>query len=302
VSPSAIGVDVGGTKVAVGLVGSDGGLRSLDRIENRHAGGSDALLTLVAERCQELRAGAEVAAVGVALCELVDLDGDVQSATSIDWIRSTIVQALSSVAPVTIEADVRAAALAESRFGAGRGYESVGYVGVGTGVSACLVLDGVPYAGAHGAGQLLGSAELSLDCPHCGTSIRTAALEHVAGGPALVARYNEEVAGVVSSTEELFALGGSGDPVAERIVQRSAEILGSHVALFVNIVDPEIIVIGGGLGSVGGTYRETIERSARAHIWARHVRDLPIVPAKLGADAGVVGAGLVALRAVGSTG
>ena len=301
-SPSAIGVDVGGTKVALGLVATDGGLRSASRIENHAAGGTDALLTLIAERSRELAADDGVTALGVALCEVLDLDGEVRSAISIPWTRQQIVDALSPIAPVSIEADVRAAALAEAHAGAGTGRRSVGYVSVGTGVSACLVLDRVPYAGAHGAAQLLGSAQLSLDCPHCGTPIRARALEDVASGPVLVARYNAEAERPVASGEELLALAAAGDAVAERIVRRGAEILGAYVALFINIVDPEILVLGGGLGSAGGAYRATVERSARDHIWAPHVRDVPIVPAALGPDAGVVGAGLTALRAAGSLG
>lgn len=301
-SPSAIGVDVGGTKVALGLVATDGELRSPSRIENRAAGGTDALLSLIAERCRELAADEGVRALGVALCEVLDLDGEVRSAISIPWTRQQIIDALSPIAPVSIEADVRAAALAEALAGAGRGRRSVGYVSVGTGVSACLVLDGVPYAGAHGAAQLLGSTQLSLDCPHCGTPIRARALEDVASGPVLVARYNAEAEGSASSGEELFTIAAGGDAVAERIVRRGAEILGAYVALFINIVDPEIVVLGGGLGSAGGMYRATVERSARDHIWAPHVRDVPIVPAALGPDAGVVGAGLTALRAAGSLG
>jgi glucokinase len=302
VSSTAIGVDVGGTKVALGLVAPDGTLRSRGRIENREAGGSDELLALVADRCRELTADGEAAALGVALCEVIDLDGEVRSNISITWTRRQILDALSSIAPVSIEADVRAAALAEAHVGAGRDRRSVGYVSVGTGVSASLVLEGVPYEGAHGAAQLLGSAELSLDCPHCGTPIRAAALEDVAAGPVLVARYNDEVGATVASGEELFALAAGGDAVAERIVRRGGEILGAYVALFVNIVDPEIVVLGGGLGAAGGAYRDTVERSARDHIWARHVRDVSIVPAELGAHAGVVGAGLTALRAIGSLG
>jgi glucokinase len=204
------------------------------------------------------------------------------------------------IAPVSIEADVRAAALAEARVGAGRGLSSVGYVSVGTGISACLVLDGTPYAGAHGAAQLLGSAELPTDCPHCGRSFRTAALERVASGPALVASYNEAGGGGLESGEALLKLAESGDASASAIVQRGAEMLGGYVALLVNLVDPEMVVIGGGLGAAGGAYWTTVISSAREHIWAEHVVDVPIVTSALRGREGVVGAGLLALDASGA--
>ena len=80
-------------------------------------------------------------------------------------------------------------------------------------------------------------------------------------------------------------------------MQRGAEMLGGYVALFVNIVDPEIVVIGGGLGSAGGAYWPAVIASAREHVWAEHVVQVPIVRAELGGREAVVGAGLLALDA-----
>jgi glucokinase len=299
VTVTAIGIDVGGTKTALALVEADGSIRRFDRIENRDAGNSDGLLDSIEQRCRELTADTTPSAVGIALPEVLDRDLELRSHVSVDWTRRQIVDALGTIAPVSIEADVRAAALAEARVGAGRGRSSVGYVSVGTGISASLVLGGIPYAGAHGAAQLLGSAELPVDCPHCGRSFRSASLEHAASGPALVARYNEASGGTIASGEELLELAGSGDATAGSIVQRGAEMLGGYVALFVNLVDPEIVVIGGGLGTAGGAYWPTVIASARDHIWAEHVVQVPIVPAELGGREGVVGAGLLALDAAG---
>jgi glucokinase len=296
VSRSAIGIDVGGTKTALALVSPDGQLRSLERVRNRDAGGPGPLLDLVADRCRALAPQRPVA-IGVALPEVLDRQGELQSHVSVPWSRDAILDALSSIGQVSLEADVRAAALAEARLGAGRGHASVGYVSVGTGISAVLVLDGTPYAGAHGAAQLLGSAELPIDCPHCGRSFRAAALEDAASGPALVARYNAESGAALASGEELLERGSSGDEVAERVVRRGAELLGGYLALFINLVDPQVVVVGGGLGAGVGDHWSTVVASARGHIWAVHVRDVPIVQAELGEHAGVVGAGLLALDA-----
>lgn len=295
----AIGIDVGGTKTALAVVGADGSIRRSDRIENRDTGSSDGLLASIERRCRELAAPDAPAAIGVALPEVLDSGHELRSHVSVTWTHRQIIDALGPIAPVSIEADVRAAALAEARVGAGRGRSSIGYVSVGTGISACLVLDGVSYAGAHRAAQLLGSAELPVDCPHCGRSFRSASLEHVASGPALMTRYNEASGEKIASGEELLALAESGDATAGSIVHRGAEMLGGYVALFVNLLDPEMVVIGGGLGTAGGAYWPTVIASARDHIWAEHVVQVPIAPAELGGREGVVGAGLLALDAIG---
>jgi glucokinase len=297
VNRTAIGVDVGGTKTALGRVLPGGQVLDLERFRNREAGDTDALLALVADRCRRL-AGEEPAAIGLALPEVLDPSRELRSHITLPWTRDRIVDALSPIGTVVLEADVRAAALAEARLGAGRGRHSVGYVSVGTGISAALVVDGRPYAGAHGAAQLLGSAQLPIDCPHCGRSFRSPALEDVAGGPALVARYNEAADAPARDGEELLERASRGDVAAERVVRRGAEQLGGYLALLVNIVDPEILVVGGGLGTGVGDHWSIVVASAREHIWAAHVRDVPIVQAELGEHAGVIGAGLLALDAV----
>lgn len=299
-APLAVGIDVGGTKVALGIVDASGRIGRTDRIENRAAGGQQQLLATVVDRARKLVAEAPsgaVAAVGVGLPELVDLDGAVKSAYAISWTHTEVLEALAFIGPVTIEADVRAAALAEARFGAGRGYRTLGFVTVGTGISSCLVIDGVPFAGAHGAAQLLGSARIAFHCPHC-EELVSVALEDMSTGPVLAAQFTEATGRSIAGAEELFAAFDEGDRIAAGILYESAEILGSFVALFANIVDPQAIVVGGGLGTSGGEYWENIVRSARRHIWAEHVRSLPITRAALGASAGMVGAAYGALRAL----
>ena len=298
-SAPAIGIDVGGTKTALGIVRPDGTLGPAHRIENAEAGGPGDLLAHVAECARHLASqvpAEAVAAVGVGLPELVDLGGEVRSATSVPWTRAQVLQALAGIAPVIIEADVRAAALAEAFFGAGRGYRSFGFVTVGTGISSCVVLDGRPYTGAHGAAQLLGSAPVTVRCPHGGSSL-TMTLEDLSAGPAMAKRFQERTGIPVGGAEEVLAAEQLGNPEAKQIVADSAMSLGSFLALFANLLDPEAIVVGGGLGSAAGAYWELTVRAARDHIWAEHVRTIPIVRAALGPRAGVVGAGYAALRA-----
>ena len=233
---AAVGIDIGGTKIAVGAVAPDGRLLRSKRLTS--AGTTLAGLQAAAE---EVAAGLDVAGVGVGVCELVDADGRIRSHESVAWTETELEAALG---PVAIEADVYAAALAEARFGAGRSFSSFVYVTVGTGISHCLVVGGAPYRGAHGCAQLIGSAPVRFVCPQCGRDVRFV-LEDVASGAAL-------------------ARSGSA-------AESSSEVLGSFVALLVNVLDPEGVVIGGGLGSAGGAYWEALVRGVRGHVWAEHV-------------------------------
>jgi glucokinase len=258
---AAIGIDIGGTKIAVGGVFADGRLEQLTRIATTDSTLAD-VARLAAGVAEDL--DAEIAGVGVGTCELVDSDGGVGSAVCVPWTETELTAALDMLGPVTIEADVRAAAVAEARFGAGRPYRSFLYVTVGTGISHCLVQDGEPYRGAHGFAQLSGSAPLSFRCPHCGEPVRVS-VEDVASGAAL-------------------------DAGAAAIDDATAA-LGSLLALLVNVLDPEAVVVGGGLGAAPGAYWDGLVAATRTHIWSERMRGLPILQAALGASSGVIGAG-----------
>jgi glucokinase len=268
--PAAIGIDVGGTKIAVGAVFGDGRLEGRAQVDTARATLDElaAVSRRVADQLAE-REQAHVVGVGVGICELVDNEGQIRSAESVSWNTADLEEALGHLGPVAVDADVRTAGIAEARFGAGRPYSSVLYLTVGTGISHCLVQGGEPFRGAHGYAQLSGSAALRFRCPHCGETVRLSA-EDVASGAAL-------------------ARGAPGD--------EAAVTLGSVLALLVNVLDPEAVVVGGGLGAAQGVYWDALNRATREHIWSRHVRDLPLLQAGLGADSGVIGAGWAALRA-----
>ena len=145
---AAIGIDVGGTKVAVGVVTRAGELLASHRLEVAAAPSFASLLDEAAARARELRKvlGEErVVGVGVGMPELVDPAGEVRTSSVIPWSRRDLVRAFGALGPVLVQADVRAAALAEARFGAGRNWSSFVYVTVGTGISCSLVQNGRPY-------------------------------------------------------------------------------------------------------------------------------------------------------------
>lgn len=292
---AAIGLDVGGTKIAAGLVAVPSGEVLLSRLAPTGAerGGTAVLETCVALAEELLRAAAkrrvQVHGIGVGVAELVDSEGNVTSGQTIAWCDLPVQSHLSRLAPTVVESDVRAAALAEALWGAGKGLDTFAYVTVGTGISSCLVLAGRPYAGARGNALILGSTPLSTICAQCGAELHPV-LEEIASGPALVAHYNRQRPGAATRGEDVFAAAVAGDEVALHVLRVAGAALGNSVAFLVNVVDPEAVVVGGGLGLAGGAYWSSFVEATRSHIWADGSRSLPIVRGSLRTNAGMVGA------------
>jgi glucokinase len=291
----AVGLDVGGTKIAGGIVEfPSGNIRIKQTIPTRADRDgrevlSDALALAEHLVAQAVKVGSALAGIGVGVPELVDLEGNVTSGYRIGWRGLPIQASFSRLAPATLQADVRAAALAEAMFGAGKAYNLFVYVTVGTGISYSLVQGGNPYAGARGNAELLASSPLTTTCTRCGALLHPV-LEEIASGPALVARYNKLSDRLVKQAEEVMAAVEANDAVASRVVRSAGEALGTSLGLLINVLDPEAMIVGGGLGLCGGLYWTSFETSTREHIWADDTRDLPILPASLGTDAGFIGA------------
>lgn len=291
---TALGIDVGGTKVAAGVVTfPDGIVRARREIPTLPQRGGEAVLADVERLVSELAAAARasgqpVEAIGVGVCEIVDRLGNIASANCLDWTSDSMRRRLSPIAPTVIEADVRAAARAEAMFGAGRNVNVFLYVSIGTGIASCLVIDGQPFVGARGATGTMASGPLpGFDEVRTGGLLPT--LEQVASGPALVSRFNQ-LHGNAGSGQEVLAAAAAGDERAARVVRSAAEALGGTIGLLVNVLDPELVVLGGGLGASAGIYRDSLIDSARRRIWWTGHRDLPMVPAMTGPDAGLIGA------------
>jgi len=294
-----IGIDVGGTKIAAGLVCFPTA-RIYERqvIPTQPERGSDVVLTdviaLVSRLYNRARSrGHEPSGLGIGIPELVDLEGRITSATTVDW-RDVTASRFHPMSPVVIDADVRAAALAEALFGAGKGYRLFLYVNVGTGISCSLVQDEKPFRGARGNALVLGSGPDMALCTQC-QSITESVLEDYASGPGIVRRYEAVTDdGSVKQTDEILAAADLHDPAAMQVVTQAATALGNRVGLLVNVLDPDAVVVGGGLGLAGGMYWQIFQQTARSAIWDANTRGLPIVKAALGCDAGLVGAASLA--------
>lgn len=301
-----LGVDVGGTKIAAGVVNfPDGVVRARREIPTLPQRGGEAVLAdverLVSDLAAESRSsGQPVEAIGVGVCEIVDRAGNIASANCLDWTSESVRQRLSKIVPTVIEADVRAAARAEAMFGAGRSAKVFLYVSIGTGIASCLVVDGQPFVGARGATGTMASGPLP-GFDEVRTSGLPPTLEQVASGPALASRFHQ-LHGNARSGQEVMAAAAAGDERAARVVRSAAEALGGTIGWLVNVLDPELVVLGGGLGVSTGLYRDTLIDSARRHIWWEGHRDLPIVPALTGPDAGLIGAAAFAAGSITTEG
>jgi glucokinase len=237
-SPAAIGIDVGGTKIAAGRVdGESGRILARQEVPTRPARGGEAVLADCAALARTL-GGGELP-VGIGLCELVDLEGWPASADTIDW-RGLDVRGAIGAPAVVLESDVRAAARAEARFGAGR--SPFLYVIVGTGASACLVVDGEPYEGARGRAIVLGAPPV----------------ERVASGRALglgssldeaVAALGGVLATLVNALDPQLVVFGGGLGRDASFRERVAEVVRGAIAY---PPDPPLELVGSRLGPDGG--------------------------------------------------
>jgi glucokinase len=286
----ALGIDVGGTKVGFAVVDRGGTVLVERRLVNAEFADPRALLDAVAREARSLAAGVpSIDGVGVGICELVGPDGQIESSTTIPWTRTDLEAVLSAIGPLTIDADVRAAARAEASFGAGKPYPSFGYVTVGTGISSTFIRDGEAWVGAHGTAQLLGSSVLTLPCPHCGRMLEIC-LEDVASGAGIVRRYRERGSAQVRGAIDVIAAADAGDEAAATVVGEAIETLGAFLGFFINLFDPHALVLGGGLAAGAENFRERAAEAARSRIWAPAARSTPIVPGALGGNAGAIGA------------
>jgi glucokinase len=265
----ALGLDVGGTKIAAARVEVEtGAILAARRIPTRAQRGAEAVLADCVALARELADGGDVAAIGLAVCELVDPAGRVRSAETVDWRESDLPAAFGEIAPATVESDVRAAAIAEATLGAGRGEPDFLYVSVGTGISHCLMTGGAPRVGVRGSA--------------------------IGTGAPLVERWSSGLA-LARRSGHHNAEAALADPAAEPVVADAARRLGLVLAGLVNALDPGAVVIGGGLGLHAG-YRDRVVAALRPEVYDPDARELPVLPAGLGADAPVIGAALVSTR------
>jgi glucokinase len=296
-----IGIDVGGTKCAAGLVQFPEGAVLVRRLQpTEPERGGAAVLADVVEIARSLQQQATELAVvptsiGLGIAELVGVDGQVLSGATIDLQGADIEESLRAATglPVHIDADVRAAARCEAHFGAGRQFSSFLYVTVGTGISSSLVVNRVPYAGARGLTGTFASSR-GLIPTDDGSLVSGPPLEQFAAGPALAARLAMARRSFAGDGRDVLSLAAAEDSLALDVVTTAGEALGAAIGQLINVLDPEAVIIGGGLGLATGHYRRAMDAAIRTYVWSDLHRDIRLLSAEMGNDAGLIGAALAA--------
>jgi glucokinase len=293
-----IGVDVGGTKVAAAIVAQDGSLEA--RLEQHtEVASEDALLAQLDGLVEKLRAEAEVAALGFGIPSRIDQRrGRAVASVNVPLMNVDFRDRMREHhdLPVAIDNDANVAAIAEWHAGAAQGADDVVMLTLGTGVGGGLILGGAPYRGATGSGAELGHVVVDVDGLPCRCGGR-GHLESYATGLAADAFARERI-GPESDAHDLVRRAKAGESVALDLLAEVGRYVGAAVASFVNALEPELVVIGGGYGEAAGEFLLPSAREVIARDALPPGRDnLRIVEAQLGADAGVIGAGMIAFEA-----
>lgn len=292
-----IGIDVGGTKILAGVVERDG---TVVRSERRPtpAESTEAFLRGVAEIVDALRDDS-VAAVGIGIPSTIDQ----RAGTSVFSVHVPLDdvplrergEAYLGL-PVALDNDANAAAVAEWTIGAGRGTRHMVMLTLGTGIGGGLILGGRLYRGATGAAAELGHMVIEFDGPECrGHCTGRGHFERYVSGSA-ANEIAQELFGPDSDSKYLVAAAREGDERAMHALAEMGRKLGAGMASLVNAFDPELIVVGGGFGDAFDLLIEPALMTMRRDALPPGRDAVRVVPAQLGEEAGMVGAGLIAFE------
>ena len=309
----SVGVDLGGTNIRAAVF--DDGMEILGRSERptQAQDGADEVIRRIAACVREALertsvAVEDVAGVGVGAAGLTDWrTGAVVLASNLGWrdvpLKERLEQELDGLR-VEVDKDTNVAALAEARLGAGREFKHFLYVTAGTGIGGGLILDGALYRGATGGAGDIGHVVVDPDGPLCGCGDH-GCVEVYSSGAGMVNRAREmlasgaEAASSAMTVEALtpqtiFEAAEDGDAMAARVVETAGRALGLALADYVNINNPEAIVLGGGIVRAGRAYMDPVEHELRQRALPALGEIVKLVPPGLGDDVGVTGAALLA--------
>lgn len=292
----ALAIDIGGTKILAGLVAGDGAVTGLVEVPTPAREGADAIVEAVIAAAGQVRAAAPAPPVrcGVGTAGVVAPDGSIASATDLlrGWAGTPLGARLAAALGLEVRVlnDVHATGLCEALLGAARGRASALVVAVGTGIGGAIVRHGSVEQGAHGIAGSIGHLPAPL---RQGRICSCGACDHVeayASGPSLEAEYRRRTGRALG----LRAIAASADPEATAVIAEGAAALGAVIGGANNLVDTEVVVIGGGVAGLGEAYLAPLRRAAATEALGA-TRAVPVVPARFGAQACLVGAGLLAL-------
>lgn len=310
-----LGVDIGGTKIAAGVVDDEG--RIVDRARSdTSSSAATSIDEAVGLLYRELSARHHLEYIGVAAAGLVSNDrSTVRFAPNIAWRDYPLGQRLREQVgpgvPVVVENDANGAAWAEWRFGAGAQAQCMLMLTIGTGIGGALVLDGAMFRGSSGLAAEVGHMCMVPGGHRCGCG-QLGCWETYGSGSALVREARAAAVADPDAARSLLRLAGgepgeisgvhvttaaqAGDPLAVRLLADLGTWIGRGAASLASLVDPEVIVVGGGVADAGDLLFTSLRAAYTEHLTAAdHRTAAPVVPATLGNDAGMVGAAHLAL-------
>jgi glucokinase len=311
--PLYLGVDIGGTKVAAGLVTSRGEILSKVRVpmpsrEDAAAGLQAVEKAIDTAFASEPARQASVAGIGIVSPGPVDprLGLIVNPGNLPCWRNYPLVAEIkkSRGLPTILDNDANAAALAEARWGAGAGYSHVFYATIGTGIGVGVILDGAIYHGRTGAAGEGGHVSIDYNGPACPCGKR-GCIEALAAGPAVARRARERLGAGGAEAKALLALAGGdaptvtaqmvakawrdGDSLATAILEETADLLAIWLGNMIDLFDPDVIVVGGGMSELicawFGRIRQQMPKWSVNSRWG----EIPFVRAQYGEDSGIAG-------------
>jgi len=306
---AALGVDIGGTKVAVGVVNREGAILAQQRAPMIANGSAEAGLDAVINAIDSMLSSSPLEIDRIGICAPGPLDpeqGIVLNPPNVPcWRNFPLAERVSAKyqVPVKVDNDANAAALAETLWGAARGFRFVFYATIGTGIGSGIVFDGSIYHGKTGSAGEGGHVSIDYRGPVCACGKR-GCIEILAAGPAIGIRARAKVAAEPSRGALLVSLAGDvgavtsetvgrayaqGDSLAKEILVETVELLAPWLGNIVDLFDPDVIVIGGGVAAMLKPFFEELKLQIPKWCVNPHVSEIPLVMAHYGADAGIAG-------------
>jgi glucokinase len=306
-----LGVDIGGTKVAVGLVDGNGKILAQGRKPMIATDTAEAGLHAVTVAIDSLIPSASESEIqGIGICAPGPLDpktGVVLNPPNLPcWRNFSLAEKLAAKyrIPVKVDNDANAAALAETRWGAARGFHYVFYATIGTGIGTGIVLDGRIYHGNTGSAGEGGHMSIDYRGPYCGCGKR-GCIEVLAAGPAIGARARTKLSANPSSHSKVLELAhgnisavtselvgqayAAGDPLAREVLLETVDVLAPWLGNIVDLLDPDVLVIGGGVAAMLKPFFDEIKNRLPSCCVNPHASKIPLLMAHYGADAGIAG-------------
>jgi glucokinase len=314
-----VGVDIGGTKVAAGLVDSHGTIGKRTRVPMVSTGGPREGLAAVSAAINALFSDspdARYAVRAIGICAPGPLDprtGIVINPPNLPcWRDFPLAAEVAQIyeVPVRVDNDANAAAIAEAQWGAGRGYKDIFYATIGTGIGSGIILDGHIYHGRTGAAGEGGHVSIDYHGPRCRCG-KPGCIEILASGPAIARRARAKLEGSPASSTMLeYAAGklesitteivgraySAGDPLAREVVLETAELLSVWLSNMVDLLDPEAIIVGGGVAvMLSPTFEHIRKRMVELCVNSRS-DEVKLLMARYGADSGIAGGAALCLE------